>query len=111
MRPNNQLHSQHLVDWVGTKAALACVAYRLTLRDAMKRLPSDPEGYRELCAQLQQERNPDRFCSLLDQIDALLTEHERRAALEPSCDEPAQGGGVRLGNTLQTSSTHGRDLT
>jgi hypothetical protein len=92
MRPNNQLHSQHSVDWVDTKAGLACAAYRLTLRDALKRLPSKPEGYRELCRQLQQERNPDRFSALLDQIDALLTEHERRPAPEPSCDELAQEG-------------------
>jgi hypothetical protein len=63
----------------------------------MKPLPGEPEGYRELCAQLQREKNPSRFSALLHEIDVLLAEHARRTAAEQcSADRPpaaTAGGG------------------
>ena len=37
----------------------------------------EPKGWRELCAQLQAERDPDRFRELADQINRLLTAHDK----------------------------------
>jgi len=37
----------------------------------------EPKGWRELCAQLQTEVNPDRFQALIDQINRLLRAHEK----------------------------------
>ena len=37
----------------------------------------EPKGWRELCAELQTESNPDRFQALLDQINRLLRAHEK----------------------------------
>jgi hypothetical protein len=36
-----------------------------------------PEGWRELCALLRAERNPDKFREILNQIDQLLRAHEK----------------------------------
>jgi hypothetical protein len=47
-------------------------------KDAMTDLEKqEPEGWRELCAKLQTESNPDRFQALLDQINCLLRAHEK----------------------------------
>jgi hypothetical protein len=37
----------------------------------------EPKGWRELCSKLQTEVNPDRFQALLDQINHLLSAHEK----------------------------------
>lgn len=37
----------------------------------------EPKGWRELCSKLQVEVNPDRFQALLDQINHLLSAHEK----------------------------------
>jgi hypothetical protein len=37
----------------------------------------EPKGWRELCAKLQTETNPERFQELLDQINRLLSAHEK----------------------------------
>jgi len=39
--------------------------------------PQEPQGWRELCAQLQTENDPDKFRVLLDEINTLLTAHEK----------------------------------
>jgi hypothetical protein len=36
-----------------------------------------PDGWRELCALLQTERDPARFREILKQIDHLLSAHEK----------------------------------
>jgi hypothetical protein len=75
----------------------------------MKRLPGEPAGYSELCAQLQQEKNPQRFSALVDEINALLTEHAKRTALEPRLDEQPQEAVVRLSTTPQNAPIHHKD--
>jgi len=37
----------------------------------------EPQGWRELRSKLQTESNPDRFQALLDQINRLLSTHEK----------------------------------
>jgi hypothetical protein len=37
----------------------------------------EPKGWRELCAKLQTEVNPERFRRLLAEIDGLLRAHEK----------------------------------
>jgi hypothetical protein len=43
-----------------------------------------PEGWRELCALLQTERDPDKFREILNQIDQLLSAHEKATRQERS---------------------------
>ena len=42
--------------------------------------PDEPEGWYRLCTKLQKERDPVRFQELLDQINRLLTAHEKGAS-------------------------------
>jgi hypothetical protein len=37
----------------------------------------EPQGWRELCAKLKTERDPEKFRELLQQIDRVLTAHEK----------------------------------
>jgi 5-carboxymethyl-2-hydroxymuconate isomerase len=37
----------------------------------------EPKGWRELCAKLQVERDPERFRELADEINRLLSAHEK----------------------------------
>lgn len=37
----------------------------------------EPKGWRELCRQLQAEKDPDRFQELIGQINRLLSAHEK----------------------------------
>jgi hypothetical protein len=37
----------------------------------------EPRGWRELCAQLQAEKDPERFRELADEINRLLSAHEK----------------------------------
>jgi len=37
----------------------------------------EPKGWREVCAQLQMERNRDKFRELVDQINRFLSAHEK----------------------------------
>jgi hypothetical protein len=43
-----------------------------------------PEGWRELCALLQTERNPDKFREILNQINQLLSAHKKATRQERS---------------------------
>lgn len=40
----------------------------------------EPPRWRELCSELQRERNPVKFEALLEEIDRLLTEYEKKQA-------------------------------
>jgi len=43
----------------------------------MRRLPNEPPGWRELCAKLQKATKLDEFQAVLEQINRLLTAHEK----------------------------------
>ncbi len=43
-------------------------------------LLEEPEGWSELQQKAQQERDPRRLIKIIDQLNALLTELEKRAA-------------------------------
>jgi hypothetical protein len=42
-------------------------------------LPDEPEGWQRLQTMAQRERNPQRLVEIIDQMNRLLDEHERRA--------------------------------
>jgi len=44
----------------------------------------EPKGWRELCAQLQTEKDRDKFRELVDQINRLLSAHEKANRQEGS---------------------------
>ncbi len=46
----------------------------------MTRLEDEPLGWRELCAKLQTAKDVDEFQAILDQINRLLTAHEKATA-------------------------------
>jgi hypothetical protein len=75
----------------------------------MERWPDEPEGYRELCARLQQEKDPHRFSALVDEIDVLLTEHARRTTTDLCCDEQLQKVEIRRGATLRIAPIRRED--
>jgi hypothetical protein len=75
----------------------------------MKRLPGEPEGYRELCAQLRREKNPRRFSALLNEINTLLAEHARRTAMAASCGEQPQEARVPVSSSVHIALTHQRE--
>jgi len=37
----------------------------------------EPKGWRELCAKLQAEKDPERFRELAEEINRLLSAHEK----------------------------------
>jgi hypothetical protein len=37
----------------------------------------EPPGWRELCAKLQSAKNPEEFQAIVEQINRLLTAHEK----------------------------------
>jgi hypothetical protein len=43
----------------------------------MTRLEDEPPGWRELCARLQTAKDVGEFQAILDQINRLLTAHEK----------------------------------
>ncbi len=43
---------------------------------------NEPEGWRWLWERAQQEKDPKRLAELIDQLNQLLTEHEKAAAQE-----------------------------
>ena len=43
----------------------------------MTRMKDEPPGWRELCARLQRAKDVDEFQAVLDQINRLLTAHEK----------------------------------
>ncbi len=43
---------------------------------------SEPEGWRPLWERAQQEKEPKKLAELIDQLNQLLTEHEKAAAQE-----------------------------
>jgi hypothetical protein len=43
----------------------------------MTRLKDEPPGWRELCARLQRAKDVDEFQAVLDQLNHLLTAHEK----------------------------------
>jgi hypothetical protein len=45
--------------------------------EAMTDPKEEPHGWRELCAQLQTETDPDRFRALVAEIDRLLSAREK----------------------------------
>ena len=45
-------------------------------------LLDEPRGWRQLHAIAQQERNPQRLASLIDQMNSLLDRHEKMAENE-----------------------------
>lgn len=45
-------------------------------------LPEEPEGWRELQEKAQRERDPKKLAALIDKMNELLTEWEKKAAGE-----------------------------
>jgi hypothetical protein len=43
-----------------------------------------PPGYHELCAKLRDERDVTKFRALVEEINLLLTDYEKRNPCEPS---------------------------
>ena len=41
----------------------------------------EPKGWRELVEKAQRERNPKKLDTIIQKVNRLLTEHERRNAL------------------------------
>ena len=41
---------------------------------------NEPEGWRSLWERAQQEKDPQKLAELIDQLNQLLTEHEKAAA-------------------------------
>jgi hypothetical protein len=41
-------------------------------------LPDEPEGWRELCARIDAESDTEKVRILIEQVNSLLAEHERR---------------------------------
>ena len=61
----------------------------------MPTMPLDePQGWRELWGRAQEERDPKRLADLIEQMNQLLTEHEKRAAddTEKTDIDPQQPG-------------------
>jgi hypothetical protein len=48
----------------------------------------EPQGWRQLCAKLRTEKNPERFQALLDQINRLLSAHEKAAKPHLTLNQP-----------------------
>jgi hypothetical protein len=46
----------------------------------------EPMGWRELCAKLKMERDPEKFRELLQQIDRVLTAHEKANQRRPAAN-------------------------
>jgi hypothetical protein len=44
-------------------------------------LPDEPQGWRELRAIMQQERDPERLAVLVSEINSLLAEHEKQTSV------------------------------
>jgi hypothetical protein len=42
-------------------------------------LPNEPKGWRELWERAQQEKDPEKLAELIDQLNHLLSEHEKAA--------------------------------
>ena len=40
-------------------------------------LPDEPQGWRELCARIQQEHNTEKLATLLKEVNSLLSDHEK----------------------------------
>jgi len=55
----------------------------------------EPEGWSELQQKAQQERDPRRLIKIIDQLNALLTEHEKKIA---AYDRPEQSLELAKGN-------------
>jgi len=45
-------------------------------------LPDEPKGWRKLWEEAQHEKDPKRLAELIDQMNRLLTQHEKAAARE-----------------------------
>jgi hypothetical protein len=44
--------------------------------------PDEPEGWRELQEKAQRERNPKKLAMLIDEMNQILTEWEKKGAAE-----------------------------
>jgi len=49
-------------------------------------LPDEPAGWKELQELAQRERDPRELAKILEKMNCLLNEHERRAALNEEPD-------------------------
>jgi hypothetical protein len=60
--------------------------------------PDEPEGWSQLQAMAQRERNPKRLIEIIDQMNRVLDEHESRAkrrdARESSGGPPSESFGA-----------------
>lgn len=54
----------------------------------MTRLEDEPPGWRELCAKLRTAKDPDEFQAVIDQINRLLTAHEKAQAGSARTEAP-----------------------
>lgn len=55
-------------------------------------LPEEPKGWRELQEMAQSERDPKKLAKIIDRMNELLAEQEKKARGErPSGDEPKRG--------------------
>ena len=50
------------------------------MRDRPADADMEPPRWRELCSELQREKNPARFQALLEEINRLLREYEKRTS-------------------------------
>jgi len=44
----------------------------------MPEVPGEPEGWRELQEKAQQETDPKKLAAIIDEMNRLLSEHEKR---------------------------------
>jgi hypothetical protein len=58
-------------------------------------LPDEPEGRRKLWLKVQRERDPKKLVALIDQLNQLLSEEEKRVAAEEAGQEPADSRSAR----------------
>ncbi len=40
-------------------------------------LPDEPQGWRELCARIQQEHDAEKLAILIQEVNSLLSDHEK----------------------------------